>query len=76
MRSNPRAVGDALSLAAARWPEQRTGQIIVNALRRVPGANAFNVEDHDLIRALMQYAGEKVPSDVHSDGEQGFPADK
>jgi len=73
MRSDPSAVCAALAVASHAWPEQRTGQLILNALRNPRGevnsAVLFNVEDHDLVEALMRYAGENVPV---SDGVQGF----
>lgn len=64
MRSTPAQVAIALSAACGAYPEQRTGQVIFNALSCAPGpanmgGDPFYVEDAELIAALYAYAARK-----------------
>ncbi len=54
----------ALLTALRRWPDQRVGQIIVNATGR---SDPFYVEDDELIRALHVY-GRKPKKEAESGG--------
>lgn len=57
MRSDPEAVASALRRAAKAFPDQRSGQIVVNALRAAGRtSDPFYVEDDALVAALNAYA--------------------
>ena len=65
MKRNARTVAVALQRASLRWPDQRAGQLIFNALdgkglARYPDGSPrdiFYVDDDQLVDALNEYAG-------------------
>ena len=53
------AVIEALRVAHKRWPEQRVGQLIANAVWTTMD-NVFFATNEDLAKALQEYAGDPI----------------
>lgn len=61
MRSNLPLLMSALEAAAEAYPDQRSGQLIANALPF--GRDVFYIEDRDLATVLFDYAADALTSE-------------